>query len=201
MSIDRKFFYDTVRNSLFGGKLEAHQVHGIDAIINEWERDTSNTDRRRLAYMLATVYHECAQTMQPIVERGQRAYFVKYDPGTKLGRQLGNTVAGDGYKYRGRGFVQLTGRANYKKAGEKLVIDLLNDPDAALDLPVATKIMFAGMAAGWFTGKKLGDYFAQDKKADWVNARRIINGVDKAVTIADYANKFYAAIKVKEVIS
>jgi predicted chitinase len=132
--------------------------------------------------------------MQPITEFGSRAYFNKYEAGTKLGKQLGNTQPGDGYKYRGRGFVQLTGRANYQKASTKLAVDLINHPEMALNLPVSTQIMFAGMAGGWFTTRKLSDYFAGNK-ADWVNARRIINGVDKAVTISSYGQKFHLALK------
>ncbi|MEO6252220.1 MAG: hypothetical protein ABIO79_02910 [Ferruginibacter sp.] len=58
----------------------------------------------------------------------------------------------------------------------------------------ATKIMFLGMAEGWFTGKNPGDYFTKTKE-DWVNARRIINGLDRPDWVASYyAKKYYAAI-------
>jgi hypothetical protein len=50
------------------------------------------------------------------------------------------------------------------------------------------------MERGLFTGKKLSDYF-NDKKTDWRNARRIINGLDKADTIARYAQNFYNCLK------
>ena len=68
-------------------------------------------------------------------------------------------------------------------------------PDAALALQadVAARIMFTGMAEGWFTGKKLGDYMANGK-ADYVNARRIINGTDRAGQISGYARVFEAAL-------
>jgi putative chitinase len=93
----------------------------------------------------------------------------------------------------GRGFVQLTWHENYDKAGRKYGINLLQNPELALRLDIATKIMFDGMYEGWFTGKKLADYF-NNAKTDWIGARRIINGTDKAGLIADHAQKFYACI-------
>lgn len=186
--IDLETFFGTVRHSPFPKRLTQGQVDGMSAILSEWER-RGYTDLRWLAYMFATTFHETARKMQPITEYGARSYFNRYE-----GRKdLGNTVAGDGYKYRGRGYVQLTGRRNYTLASQKLGIDLVNNPDRALEPTIAAAIMFLGMTEGWFTGKELSDYF-NDSKADWVNARRIINGVDKASTIAGYAKAFYVAL-------
>lgn len=193
MTIDRKTFFDEVRASLFGGQLASGQVAGMDAILDEWDTAKWGDDKRKLAYMLATTLHECAQTMQPITERGQASYFDKYEPGTKIGKMLGNTVKGDGARYKGRGFVQLTGRANYQKASDKLGVDFIGHPEKVLELPNSTQIMFRGMADGWFTGRKLGHYF-NDTTCDYVNARKIINGLDCADKIAGYARKFYAAL-------
>jgi hypothetical protein len=139
--------------------------------------------------LLATAWHETAATMQPITEYGGRKYFDKYDTG-KLAKALGNTpeADGDGYTYRGRGYVQLTGRANYAKAGLALGLDLLRNPDLALQPTVAGKILVTGCTEGWFTGKKLSDY------ADYRNMRRVVNGTDKADAIARYAETFEAAL-------
>ncbi len=99
------------------------------------------TDIRWGAHMLATIKHECADTFQPITERGAKAYFNKYEPGTSIGKNLGNTVKGDGYLYRGRGYVQITGRANYQKLSSVLGLtgedDLIMHPDHALHPDVA----------------------------------------------------------------
>jgi putative chitinase len=95
--------------------------------------------------------------------------------------------------YYGRGLVQLTWDYNYKKMGPKIGIDLYNNPDLALEVRYAIPIMFIGMKEGLFTGKKFADFFNPTKE-DWVNARRIINGLDKAKTIAGHARKYYSAI-------
>jgi len=187
--INRKFFFDSSKAKLFDGKMTQGQVNGLTAILDEWETNYSTQDDRWLAYMLATAHHETDRTMAPIEEYGK---------GKKL--RYGKLIKMDGKPYNdttaifyGRGFVQLTWYENYDKAGKKLGLDMLHKPELALSLPVATKIMFVGMIEGWFTGKKLGDYFSATKE-DWVNARRIINGTDRAQLISSYALKYYGSI-------
>lgn len=191
-------FFDSIR-PLFNGHLSATQVTGMDMILDEGKR--LKVEENALAYCLATAFYETAETMQPIHERGSKSYFNKYEPGTSIGKALGNTQPGDGFKYRGRGFVQLTGRRNYALAGAKLGINLLGDPDLALVPSVAAQVMFDGMEAGWFTGKGLDDYIDDKDEADsedlreFIAARKIINGTDKAQLIGGYALKFEAALK------
>lgn len=178
-------FYNKVRNNFFNGKLSAGHVDGMEAILNEWNR-RDLCDLRRLAYMLATTYHETAKTMQPIREYG-----------LGKGRAYGKPER-NGKVYYGRGFVQLTWGYNYKKMSDLLGIDLYGNPDLALDADIATQILFEGMltatsAKGDFTGKCLEQYF-NDTKEDWVQARRIINGMDQAERIANYGKMFLAAL-------
>ena len=185
--MSRSEFYKAVR-PMFHGILSQAQVDGIEALLAA----TGGLPITHRAYLMATVRHETDQTMQPITEYGGRKYFGKYDTG-KLAKELGNTpeADGDGYLYRGRGYVQLTGRANYAKAGAALGVDLLAKPDLALQPTVAADILVRGCSDGWFTGKKLSDYLP----GDYRGARRVVNGTDKADLIAGYAREFEAAFR------
>lgn len=178
--ITQKTFYDSIR-SLFG-KITEKQLEGMEAILAEWAK-RGLTDLRWLAYIFATAYHETARTMQPIAEYGKG-----------LGKKYHNPDPKTGKIYYGRGHVQLTWNTNYKKFADLLHIDLYNNPELALQMDVSVQIMFEGMINGLFTGKELNDYF--NSTTDWINARRIINGTDKAKTIADYAETFYKALTI-----
>lgn len=195
--IDRDRFFAAARARPFGGSLTQGQVDGLNAILDEWEARPEFTDRRWLAYMLATAKHETAHTMQPINEYGGNSYFFRmYDPEGERGdfaRRNGNTQPGDGVRFHGRGYVQLTWRSNYQKMSALVGVDLLDDPDKALDPRVAAAIMFEGMRGGVFTGVGLARYFDGDTD-DPVNARRIINGLDRAHDIAAIHRDFLAAL-------
>lgn len=186
MIINRPSFFSNHRR-LFGS-LNQSQVNGLIDLLDGFEKDTALTDIRWVAYMLATVKHECADTWLPIKERGPGNYFDKYEPGTSIGKRLGNTVKGDGYKFPGRGFVMITGRDNYARFS-KPGRDLIANPDLALDPAIAFDIMSEGMRRGRFTGKRLLEYIDGDK-CDYYQARRIINVLDQAHKIASYALKF-----------
>lgn len=206
MTITLSKFYNDIRQSLFDGKLTADQVKGMDAIIAAG----ADLDPRWLAYALATAYHETGRAMVPVMENlnysasGLLKTFPKYFTKSDAAKYARNPVAianrayanrlgngdeasGDGWKYRGRGAVMITGRTNYVKFG------IAMDPDKALDIDKSASILLDGMVRGKFTGLKLATYF-NEKATDWVNARRIINALDKAELIAGYAKKFHAAL-------
>ncbi len=77
--------------------------------------------------------------------------------------------------FYGRGYVQLTWYDNYLRAGSELGVDLVKNPELALQPEIAAKIMRLGIVGGWFTGRKLAHYFSGSLK-DFVNAHAIING-------------------------
>lgn len=189
--------FDILRAKLFGGSLTQSQVDGINAVLTA----VSEFPKAWKAYALATAFHETAATMQPISEYGGSAYFTRmYDiTGTrpKLAKDNGNTTAGDGIKYHGRGYVQLTWKNNYAKAGKKLNLDLVNFPDMAKNKDVAASVLALGMKEGWFTGLSLANFVPSNRdgtKTEFRLARKIINGLDKADQIADKALIFQSAL-------
>ena len=193
MPYDRKFYFDKVRADLFRGNLTQSQVDHQNYLLHIWERffeaDNPRDGTRWLAYCLATVFHETAQTMAPIEEYGKgKAY--------KYGQPTGPY----GQCYYGRGHVQLTWEDNYKN-GKKFLkerygvdADLHAKPSLMLEGECSALVLFDGMAYGWFTGVGLPKYFNSTVE-DPVNARRIVNGTDKADLIAGYYWKFKAALR------
>lgn len=191
--MNRKDTFDRLRSGILGPTLDQGEVDGVSAILDA----TNGWPKEWQAYALATAYHETAGTMRPIKERGSESYFFRrYDKAgdnPALAARLGNAHAGDGVRYAGRGFVQITGRANYRRLGQRLSVDLESHPELAMQADIAAKILRVGMGDGLFTGKRLGDYFGPGKN-DPVGARRIINGLDCATKIAGYHKRFLEAL-------
>ena len=198
MSIfDKQEFFDACRNGVMGPTLDAGEVSGAEAILAAM----TGSPLAWAAYALATAWHETAHTMQPIKEYGGQSYFFRmYDIAGQrpaLAKANGNTQPGDGARYFGRGYVQLTWRANYRCAGDRIGQPLEASPDLALQPAIAAQILRRGMEEAWFTGKDFADFLPRmgtAQRGDFIKARRIINGSDKAELIADYAVKFQAAL-------
>jgi putative chitinase len=195
---DPKSFFEAMRSGILGPTLSATEVDGCNAVLKAME----GAPLSWTAYALATAYHETASTMQPIKEYGGPTYFTRmYDvtgARSQMALSMGNTCAGDGPKYCGRGYVQLTWKNNYKRAADECGVDLLAYPDKAMDPTVAAKVMRSGMEEGWFTGKKFADYLPAKGKAtsgQFSYARHIINGTDKAQQIAAHAIEFQRALE------
>lgn len=176
--MNRSTFFARVRGPLFGGRLTASQVAGIELILDEAQK--RRTPIFWLAYILATAYHETARTMQPIREFG-RGRGRQYSKPTKHGGQIAY----------GRGHVQLTWDFNYERADKELGLNgaLIRNYDLALDPAISVQIMFSGMEEGWFTGRKL------TATRDYIDWRRIINGTDRAALIAGHAEDFEKALR------
>lgn len=193
-------FFARARAKDLLGPLDQSEVDGCNAILDAcgaavWPIGDT-------AYALGTTFHETAGTMQPVKEYGGPSYFRRmYDiQGARphVARRLGNTQPGDGVKFCGRGYVQLTGRANYTKAGRLLNVDLVNNPDLAMRPHIAAAIMVLGMSQGWFTGRDLDDDIPRNGPAtlqQFIKSRDIINGTDKAEKIAREAMAFQEALQ------
>lgn len=186
--MNNSIFFTQIRTSLFK-KLTTLQVEGMEAIIDYWQTKDLY-DNRKIAYILATVYHETAATMQPIEEYG-KGRNKPYGKRLKMSRK---PYADTENIFYGRGFVQLTWYENYEKAGKLLNRDLISEPELMLEVKYSAQVAIEGMLSGMFTGKKLSDYFNSRQTAP-VQARRIINGTDKADKITNYYKLFLAAIE------
>ncbi|HRH57401.1 MAG TPA: hypothetical protein PLS10_07100 [Chitinophagales bacterium] len=166
----------------FGDIKSAITVENIKLIIEAHEKYAVNINQ--LAYILATAYHETGHDFFPKYEYGKYAYFIKkYWLNSKVAKWLGNDNELEAFKYRGRGLVQITGETNYERFG------IADNPDKALEIATAIEIIYVGMTKGIFTGKDLYHYIGK-YNYDFLNARRIINGLDKAKLIAGYAEAF-----------
>ena len=108
-----------------------------------------------------------------------------------------------GQTYYGRGLIQLTWRSNYARADHELMIllgfliGLELDADKALQPLISIAIMVLGCEQGWFTGKKLSDYFNEEID-DPYNARRVVNGTDQAEKISGYHEAFMLALSLAQ---
>ena len=197
MRFERETFFAHFRQNF--GPLVQTQVDGLNFILARAEDDSDDWQNlSQLSYGLATFMWETAHHFTPVTEFGQRSYFDKYDAGTPVGRMLGNTQPGDGFLFRGRGYVPITGRANYERIGRLLVVDLIGDPEKALDPEIAYRIAAGGMQHGWLTGRKLGQFIPSDSDPQFQPARQIINGMDHASDIAALAVKMATTLKAAE---
>jgi hypothetical protein len=151
----------------------------IDAIKQECKAQGIGLDTQ-IAYVLATTEWETAQTFKPVreafwqSEEWRRTHF-RY------------------YPYYGRGYVQLTWKGNYQKFSTILGIDLVGNPDLAMNANIALFILVYGFKIGTFTGRKISDYITAHS-TDFYNARLCINGHDRATEIAALAERYLARL-------
>lgn len=180
-------FFAVLRDPLlFNGPLKQSQVDGINTLLGAMGRGDWSV--AWTAYGLATTFHETAAAMVPVREWGQGR-----------GRPYGVPGRHGGQVPYGRGDVQLTWDRNYERADAELELNgaLLADFDLALEPDIAARILVRGMAEGWFSGRKLGDYLpdAHGDAAAFIDARAVINGRDRAALIASYAIKFQSGLQ------
>ena len=161
-------------------KLTKAQGDAVRLLVLECEKQ-GITDARQIAYVLATVYHEC---------RFKSIKEIRAQPGTVVYKMQQRYWPSGFY---GRGFSQLTWRKNYQKFSPVVGVDLVKNPDMALVPQIGAKIIIHGMRRAMFTGKDLDNYF-NPTTTDWFNARRIVNGVFRAQMVADAALNIYPLV-------
>lgn len=202
--LDRKIFFAQAKGTaakpgLLGPTLDQGEVDGCDRILDAFDGQPIGD----VAYALGTAYLETNHTMEPVREAywlsdaaANKYFFRMYDiqgQRPKKARELGNLTPGDGVKYPGMGYPQVTGKTNYAKAKAKTGIDFIASPRLMLQPGPAARVMRSGMVEGWFTGRKLADYIPRDRPAtlaEFKPARRIINSTDRAGDVARYAFGF-----------
>lgn len=172
--IDKDNFYKKIKEIGLIKSVTQDQVNTLNTLFDEWDKENI-ADKRQLAYILGTIYHETGEAMIPVIELDNKAKtYLKSKPY---------------YPYIGRGLIQLTWKTLYRKFGTLLELDFIKNPNQLLEPLIAVKVAIIGMTNGVFTGVGLSKYF-NDKKGDWVNARKVINGLDCASKIAGYSKSF-----------
>jgi hypothetical protein len=180
---NREKFFNSIRPVI---NLTTENVFGFEKVLSYAEQ--LKTSVSELPYVLATSFWETAQRMAPIKEYGSAAYL----KGKKY------------YPYVGMGLIQVTWKENYIKAAKLLGLPedfFVNRPNLLLEWEYALPLLFKGMETGLYTGKNLSDYIDDLDESDaedlqeFKNARRIVNGTDKAETIGKLALIFEKALK------
>lgn len=148
--------------------------------------------KRHISYIMATIFHEAARLDDIAGKKQYRRIVCVEEIGKGNGKPYGEKIKYNKKPYSrpakiyyGRGFVQITWYEVYELFGKVLNIDLLGNPELALDPYIAAEIAVIGMKKGYFTGVNLERYF-NDTSTDYVNARSIINNLDKAHIIGGY---------------
>lgn len=201
-------FFDSLRKTLFKRGFKQSQVDGINGILKAMD-EVGDKDMDTLAYALATAYHETGTRMVPVREgfattdlgarRAVNNLAKKRGPNSAVAKYA-KPVGPFNHVYYGRGHVQLTWLENYQKASKIAGADLVKDPDKMLDPVISARVLVAGLISGqWGGGKGLDAYEGADdhlNATEAAEARRTVNGKDKATLIAGYHKAFYDALKI-----
>lgn len=191
---------NTSNNDKFSeAQLKVAGVH-IKAILQECSK-RGVTDKGQIAYILGTARRESNMGNLMLEKIADADANKKYSKAAIPSLGNGDEASGDGARYKGRGYVQITGRGNYTKWSKILNLDLVGNPDIATQPDVAAQILVVGMKEGHFApaAGKLEKY-VNGANRDFLNARVTVNGnelkkyPEKAKLIVAYAESYYAVL-------
>ncbi len=207
--VDREAFmrdYNKLYKSLLRRNLNVYQVAALNALFNAWDTNPTLENDKRLAYIVATVFHESFDMLYPI-----RECMCRDDAGSReCVRRLhakGKASAyhrshpKTGFSYYGRGQTQLTLDENYQRITQKLglSVDLFKQPDEAQTLDISSRNAVLGLYHGWYRhvgGRWLGlKHIAFDSDNDWVFARQVLIGPRADSTVAVHGKKVASFLK------
>jgi predicted chitinase len=189
---------------------------GAAVVLDAWE-EAGDASPDRLAYVLATARRESSGTFRPLREAPacKSEECIEREVGRSLQKRNARTnaeraqkglpplsvprnyaaIQGNGHRYYGRGFNQLTHLASYEMADSKLGLGLVDNPDLVLDPQVSAKILVRGLLEGWFGSSRPLSHYINERKQDWKNARDTTNpGSPNAAITAGYARDFAACL-------
>ena len=221
-ALDRKAFFAAARVNPFGGLLAQSQVDGLNALLdtapvgmltNALAYCFATTHHETGAAMVPRVenlnYTSAARIQQvwpsrfPTISSAEPYVRNPQALANKVyGGRLGNTQPNDGWDFRGMGDVQATGRDNARRATGRLLDlgylspgeDLEKTPARMLDPDVAAAMLFVGLTEGWYTGKKLSDFFTKDKSLP-VAARAMVNPDANGSIVSELYRGYLAAFQ------
>lgn len=169
--MDDAIFFSMVKQSVFGGRFSQSQVDGLNQFLDYQETNWPKLLRNQFANIFAQCTWETGRAMQPISEAGGPRY-LRSKPY---------------FPWYGRGLIQPTWQENYAKFG-------ITNPEDALSWPVALDVAFRGMMNGMFTAHSLPQY-CNETASDFFNARRVVNGLDKAHECAALSVSYLKALE------
>ena len=156
-------------------------------LLIKWINHYKISNANHIGYIIGTVSHESAF----LPRREIRANPVTQPSLYKLQERYWRTG------YYGRGYIQITWVDNYRRLGNRIGLgeQLVTNPDLALEPDIAAHIAVVGMHEGLFTGYKLSHFDLPNYGYDFVNARKIVNGLDRAELIASYGRYYSSVVK------
>ena len=188
-------FYTEINKTLYKGKLSDKQIAVMEVFFKMF-KELNITDIRFMASIFGNIYHETDTTFMPIEEYG-KGKLKPYGKKIKYSKAIYTTPD---KIYYGRGFTQNTWYEIYETLTKEATKqghnwNFLNNPELLLEVEQSAWATIVAMTKGLYTGKKLSNYF-NTATCDFKNARRIINGLDKAELVEQYSIKFYKALQI-----